>query len=131
MSITETQNPTTGNVKVTSSKQLTFTTSNWETRQTVTVRAYNDQDAVNGTPTINHAGSGGGFDNTSASVHVTERDTAAAIKFTDAATVGNAISSLDVTEKKNNQDAASATYVSLGAQPASGCHRYAGCNRQP
>ena len=39
---------------------------------------------------------------------------------TDADTGGNAISSLDVTEKKNNQDTTSATYyVSLGAQPAS------------
>ncbi len=119
VSITENQNPSTGNVKVTSSKSLTFTTSTWGAAQTVTVRAYNDQDAINGTPTINHSASGGGFDNTSASVDVTERDTAAAIILTDAATNGNNVSRIDVTEKKDSNDTASATYyVSLGAQPA-------------
>ena len=61
VSISETQDPSTGNVRVTSSKSLTFTTSNWDTAKNVTVRAYNDQDAINGTPTINHAASGGGF----------------------------------------------------------------------
>ncbi len=85
VSISETQNPSTGNVKVTSSKSLTFTSNTWNTPQNVTVRAYNDQDAVNGTPTINHDASGGGFDNApQARVDVTERDAAAAIKFTDA-----------------------------------------------
>ena len=110
VSISETQNPSTGNVKVTSSKSLTFTTSSWDTTQTVTVRAYNDQDAINGTPTINHAASGGGFDNIAASVSVTEID-----------------SQMGISTKQNNSnvtavtvtEASTATYdVSINAKPA-------------
>ncbi len=110
VSISETQDPSTGNVKVTSSKSLTFTTSNWDTTKNVTVRAYNDQDAINGTPTINHAASGGGFDNISGTVTVDEID-----------------SQMGINVKKNNSnltnidvvEGATATYdVSINAKPA-------------
>ena len=110
VSISETQNPSTGNVRVTSSKSLTFTTSNWDTAQTVTVRAQSDQDAINGTPTINHTASGGEFGGVTASVAVTEID-----------------SQMGISTKRNNSNVnavtvveeATATYgVSLGAKPA-------------
>ena len=110
VSISESQNPSTGNVRVTSSKQLTFTTTNWDTKQNVTVRAQNDQDAINGTPTINHAASGGGFDNVSATVSVSEID-----------------SQMGINVKKNNSnvtnidvvEGSTATYdVSINAKPA-------------
>ena len=91
---------------------LTFTTSNWDTAQTVTVAAAHDADAVNDTASIAHtvvaARSADEYDNAaiaSVTVSVTDDDTAAV-------TVSE--SALSVTEGANN------TYtVVLDTQPAS------------
>ncbi len=40
---------------------LTFTTTNWDTAQTVTVRAARDEDTVDDTATLTHGASGGGY----------------------------------------------------------------------
>ena len=54
---------------------LRFTRSNWSTPKTVTVRAANDVDSLNGTATFTHSASGGGYDSVSiASVMATEAD---------------------------------------------------------
>ncbi len=59
---------------------LTFTRDNWQTAQAVSVRAGQDDDAVNDTVTITHAVSGAdgyaGIDVASVSVSVTDDDTA-------------------------------------------------------
>ncbi len=86
---------------------LTFTTGNWDTAQTVTVHAGDDDDAVDDSATISHAVSGAdgyaGIAVASVSVSVTDDDTAGI-------TVSE--SSLSVNE------GGSATYtVSLSAQP--------------
>lgn len=44
---------------------LTFTTTDWQTAQTVTVSAAQDDDAVNEATTISHTASGGGYSNVS------------------------------------------------------------------
>ena len=112
--ITETQNPTTGNVRVTSSKRLTFTASNWDTKQTVRVRAYGDSDAINGIATIDHAASGGGFDGVSNSVSVVERDSRAAIVIdADATRSGNQ------TSASVNEGGGASYTVALAAKPSS------------
>ena len=52
---------------------LTFTTASWNTAQTVTIRAADDDDAAHGEATFTHSASGGGYDGvTIASVVVTE-----------------------------------------------------------
>ena len=54
---------------------LTFTTGNWNTAQEVTVSAAQDDDALNGSATIEHAASGGGYGSVSvSSVVATEAD---------------------------------------------------------
>ena len=54
---------------------LTFTTDDWSTAQTVTVTAADDDDAADGTATIAHTASGGGYDSVIiASVTATEDD---------------------------------------------------------
>ena len=54
---------------------LTFTTDNWSTTQEVTVKAAEDDDALNGAATIAHAASGGGYGGVSVpSVTATEED---------------------------------------------------------
>ena len=102
-----------GNTDVTASPAtLTFTTSNWSTAQTVTVRAAQDDDAVDDTAAIAHAvvaaRSANEFDAVTiagVAVTVTDNDTAGA-------TVS--ASTLTVTE------GASTTYtVKLNTQPAS------------
>ncbi len=58
---------------------LTFTTSNWETSQTVTVTAGQDDDAVQDSVTLTHTVTGGGYDGITAgdvTVTVTDDDTA-------------------------------------------------------
>ena len=53
---------TTNNSDVTpSSTSLTFTTSNWDSAQTVTVTAAQDADAADDTATLTHNPSGGGY----------------------------------------------------------------------
>ena len=53
---------------------LTFTTSNWGTAQTVTVKAADDADAVDDSATISVTASGGGYDAVTGSVSVTVDD---------------------------------------------------------
>ena len=40
---------------------LTFTTQNWNTGQTVTLRANDDADSVNGSAVFTHTATGGGY----------------------------------------------------------------------
>ena len=53
---------------------LTFTTSTWNTAQTVTVSAAEDDDAVNDTATLLHTASGGDYASETAEVSVTVTD---------------------------------------------------------
>ena len=55
-------------------RTLTFTTRNWNTAQSVTVRALGDADAVDEAATIANAASGGGYDGVSASVRAVVDD---------------------------------------------------------
>ena len=62
-----------------SSDMLTFTTGNWDTAQTVTVSAAEDDDGVtDDVATLTHTASGGGYDSTAlpdVEVSITENDT--------------------------------------------------------
>ncbi len=53
---------------------LTFTKSNWNTLQMVTVTAAEDTDMVDDTATLNHAASGGDYDSVTGSLRVTVDD---------------------------------------------------------
>ena len=53
---------------------MTFTTTNWGTAQTVTVKAGEDNDASNDTATLTHTASGGGYVSISAGLTVTVTD---------------------------------------------------------
>ena len=57
-----------------SSNMLTFTVHNWDTAQTVTVKAGNDDDAVNDTTTLTHTASGGDYANITKDLPVTVTD---------------------------------------------------------
>ena len=71
---------------------LRFTTSNWDTEQTVTVRGVNDGDSANETVTVTNTASGGEYAGVTASVRVTvDDDDTRGITFTPASlTVGEA-----------------------------------------
>ena len=87
--------------------QLTFTTTNWGTAQTVTVKAGQDDDAANDTATLTHTASGGGYVSISAGLPVTVTDD-------DEPAVVLSETDLTVTEG----DAAGSTYtVKLATQP--------------
>ena len=63
----------------TNSSSLTFTTTNWNSAQTVTVTAGDDPDAANDTATLRHNPSGGGYNSVSdvnLTVTVTDDETA-------------------------------------------------------
>ena len=81
--VTVTVDGASGDVTV-DKETLTFTTVNWGTEQTVTVRAAEDDDAVADPPvTLTHTVSGGGYAGVSASdvtVNVTEDDTDQRVK---------------------------------------------------
>ena len=53
---------------------LTFTTGNWNTEQTVTVSAADDDDAVNDTETLTHTASGGDYGSVTKDLPVTVTD---------------------------------------------------------
>ena len=55
--------------------RLTFTTSNYNTEQTVTVSAAGDDDATRDSATLTHTASGGGYGTVSADLPVTVNDT--------------------------------------------------------
>ena len=59
---------------VSTSSTLTFTISNWDTAQTVTVRANEDPDAADDTATLTHTASGGDYAGVTASLPVTVDD---------------------------------------------------------
>ncbi len=103
-----TGNHTDANVRVSSPSNgtLNFTSQNYDTAQTVTLRAYSDSDKINGTRNITHTASGGNFDGAPvATVTATERDSQARVN----------VSSTTVTVTEE----ATATYnVTLNAQPA-------------
>ena len=87
--------------------QLTFTTTNWDTAQTVTVKAGEDDDAANDTATLTHTASGGDYASVIADLPVTVTDT-------DTAAIVLSETDLTVTEG----DAAGSTYtVKLATQP--------------
>ena len=56
------------------SRQLTFTTANWNTAQTVTIQADQDEDAGDDENTLTHTASGGGYVNVTADLPVTITD---------------------------------------------------------
>ena len=62
-------------VRVTSSKTLTFTTSNWNVAQTVSLYAGYDNDTAAGSRTITHTAAAGGYDGVTAVITVQEVDT--------------------------------------------------------
>ncbi|KKZ12560.1 MAG: hypothetical protein TH68_07430, partial [Candidatus Synechococcus spongiarum 142] len=87
---------------------LGFTTSNWQTEQTVTVRAAADENARSETVTLSHSATGGGYGsvNKRLVVTVTDDDTASLVVSPEALTVA---------------EAGSATYtVKLASQPTDG-----------
>ncbi len=70
---------------------LTFDTTNWDTAQTVTVSAGEDDDTANDSATLTHSASGGGYGGVSGSVAVTVTDD-------DVPTVSLSVSADTVTE---------------------------------
>ena len=73
--VTVTPQRNSGDADVTVSEALTFTTSNWETAKTVTVRAAQDDDADDDEATIGNAVSGGDYGSvTAGEVSVTVND---------------------------------------------------------
>ena len=63
----------TGAVEV-SPASLTFTTANWNSRQTVTVAGVDDDDALDEITGVMHVASGGGYDDVSRTLQVTVAD---------------------------------------------------------
>ena len=83
---------------------LTFSSTNWDTAQTVTVTAAHDTDGADDKVTLTHTAAGSGYDDAEADVDVTVVDDDAAVTVPP---------TLNVTE------GATATYtVKLGAEPA-------------
>ena len=91
-----------------SSNMLTFTVDNWNTAQTVTVKAGEDADGANDTGTLTHTASGGDYVNVTKDLPVTVTDD-------DTAAIVLSETSLTVTEG----DAAGSSYtVKLATQPS-------------
>ena len=91
-----------------SSNMLTFAVDNWNTAQTVTVKAGQDSDGANDTGTLTHTASGGDYVNVTKDlpVRVTDDDTAAIV-----------LSETDLTVTEG--DAAGSSYtVRLATQPS-------------
>ena len=63
-----------GDVTISPSGDLTFTTGNWNIAQTVTVRADHDGDRTNDKATVSYAASGGGYNGLSETVTITVND---------------------------------------------------------
>ena len=84
---------------------LTFTTSTWDTEQTVTVTAGQDDDAVDDTATLTHTASGGDYGSATADLPVTVNDDE---------TVGLVLAPTSL----NPNEGASASYtVALSSEP--------------
>ncbi len=103
---------------------LTFTTTNWDTAQTVTVRAGTDEDTTDDTATLTHSASGGGYGSvTVASVTVTVTDTTLWPVLTlaedpAAVTEGEAIRLVVTSDRARTGDLS--VNLTLSARPASG-----------
>ena len=103
---------------------LTFTTTNWDTAQTVTVRAGTDEDTTDDTATLTHSASGGGYGSvTVASVTVTVTDTTLWPVLTlaedpAAVTEGEAIRLVVTSDRARTGDLS--VNLTLAARPASG-----------
>ena len=89
------------------SNQLTFTTSNWGTAQTVTVKAGDDDNASNESHSLTHTAAGGGYASVSKSLPVTVTDDAP-----DTVTVSFGAAAYTVVEGSSRT-----VTVSLGADP--------------
>ena len=89
------------------SDELTFTASNWDTAQTVTVKADNDDNAVSESLTLTHTPSGGGY-STAADLPVTVTDD-------ETAAIVLSESALTLTEGDDTGDSYT---VKLAAQPS-------------
>ena len=101
--------------------QLTFTTTSWGTAQTVTIKAGQDNDAVNDSATLTHSASGGDYGSVSntLSVTVTDDDTPAVVL---------SETGLTVTEG----DAAGSSYtVALATEPTGEVTRSCGHGPEP
>ena len=91
-----------------SSEMLTFTVGNWDTAQTVTIKAGQDDDGANDTGTLTHAASGGDYASISVGLPVTVTDD-------DEAAIVLSKTGLTVVEG----DAAGTSYtVALATQPS-------------
>ena len=98
--VTVTPSRSSGDEDVTVSEALTFTTSNWETPQTVTVEAAQDADAADDAATIANAVSGGDYGSVSAAVvRVTVDDNE-----TESTTVTLSVSPQEVSESGGGQE---------------------------
>ena len=83
-----------GDVSVTPTA-LTFTTTDWNTSQLVTVSATQDDDAFNDTATLAHNAQGGGYDSVTANLDVTVNDD-------DTAEITLSVTTLTVNEGSTN-----------------------------
>ena len=63
-----------GDLSVRTGASLTFTTSNWNAGQTVTLQAADDDDHTNGSAVFTHTAAGGGYNGVTASLTATEND---------------------------------------------------------
>ena len=70
----KTGNDQDADLSVKAGASLTFTTSNWNAGQTVTLQAAEDEDGDNGTAVFTHTASGGGYNNVVAELTATESD---------------------------------------------------------
>ncbi len=101
---------------------LTYSTTNWNTGQTVTVRAADDDDAVDDAVTWTHDPSGANYDgvtNVALAFTVNDADTRAVVVDTDLVTPGLQTTALAVTEEHATLGRAAYT-VALGTQPVGG-----------
>ena len=99
-------------------KTLSFSTSNWNTPQTVAVSAEQDDDAVDGTLTLSHSASGGdyGLVTASLSVAVTDDDKAPALVLTpESPTVAEGGSGSYTVKLAGSPSAAVTLTISAGA----------------
>ena len=88
---------------------LTFTTDNWDTAQTVTLQAAEDNDGLNGTAVIVHTASGGGYGSVTAELTATEADNDRGITLSAATATVAEGSTADYTVKLNTEPSAGVT----------------------
>ncbi len=88
-----------GNPLSLSRDRLTFTASNWNTTQSVTVTAAHDDNGVNELHSLTHGAAGGGYDNVSANLGVTvnDDDPAVTVMFGQSSYTVNEGGTVDVT----------------------------------